>query len=84
MLTELLFRVGYKSIAWVCDIYGIFSFIVLFYLIDNNKMVLIPMSNARQWYFMNKCIKTQTSSNSLEADGFCCFADTKKRHSVFA
>ena len=45
MLTKFLFRIVYKSFAWVCHIDGVFPFFVLFYLIDNDKMVLIPMDN---------------------------------------
>ena len=47
MLAEFLLGIGNKSLARICYIYGIFSFIVLFYLIDNDKMVLIPVYNTR-------------------------------------
>ena len=52
MLTKFLFRIVYKSFAWVCHIDGVFPFFVLFYLIDNDKMVLIPMDNTWQWNFL--------------------------------
>ena len=47
MLAELLLGIGDKSLAGICDIDDILSFTVLLYFIDNNKVILIPMDDAR-------------------------------------
>ena len=76
MLTELFLGVGYKPFAGVCHIDDILPFLVLLYLIDDDKVILIPMDNARHWSFFGQHFKTQPSPKRLETYGFCRLADT--------
>lgn len=57
MLAKLFFCIGYKTLARICDINRIPVLTMLFYLIDNNEMILVPMDDARQWSLFGKRFK---------------------------
>ncbi|MBR8704112.1 hypothetical protein IX315_001790 [Porphyromonas levii] len=52
MLAKLLFGVSEQSFSWICDIDPIITLTKSLDLINNYKMILIPVSDAGKWGFI--------------------------------
>ena len=53
-------------------------------LVNNDKVILIPMDDAGQRSLGGKRFEWKSSANSLEANIFGSFANTKKRYPLLA